>query len=127
MLNESNERTVQQLFVAFSRMDINEILTFFTIDAVYHKIPLARFQGHEEIAGTLGEFFIEGLAVEFESLNVAERDNKILSERITRVKKDGVELAIPIMGIFEFAADGRISAWRDYFDRGQAGIAQASN
>lgn len=119
----TNEQTVLDLFAAFSRTNIEEILPFFSTDAVYHKIPMARFHGHEEIAGTLREFFVEGLDVDFEVLNVATRGNKVLTERTTRVTYGGNTRDIPIMGIFEFGSDGRITAWRDYFDRGQAGIA----
>jgi limonene-1,2-epoxide hydrolase len=30
-------------------------------------------------------------------------------------RKDGGEVALPVMGVFE-VHDGRIAAWRDYFD-----------
>jgi limonene-1,2-epoxide hydrolase len=30
-------------------------------------------------------------------------------------RTDGGELALPVMGVFE-VRDGRIAAWRDYFD-----------
>jgi limonene-1,2-epoxide hydrolase len=30
-------------------------------------------------------------------------------------RKDGVAVELPVMGVFEIV-DGRIAAWRDYFD-----------
>ena len=30
-------------------------------------------------------------------------------------RKDGGEIPLPVMGVFE-VVDGRIAAWRDYFD-----------
>jgi len=30
-------------------------------------------------------------------------------------RKDGVEISVPIMGVFEIDA-GKIATWRDYFD-----------
>lgn len=120
---KAQEACVERLFGAFSRRDIDEILGFFTEQAVYQKIPMARFTGHGEIAETLREFFVDGLEVEFQLKNLAVSENKVLTERLTRVRHKGSVREIPIMGIFEFDADTRISAWRDYFDRGQAGIA----
>lgn len=32
-------------------------------------------------------------------------------------RQDGGEIELPVMGVFE-VRDGRISAWRDYFDMG---------
>ncbi|MET0802397.1 MAG: limonene-1,2-epoxide hydrolase family protein, partial [Acidimicrobiales bacterium] len=31
----------------------------------------------------------------------------------------GNSIALPVMGTFEVNADGKISAWRDYFDMNQ--------
>lgn len=121
--SEAKETMVRDLFAAFSRRDISEILAYFSDTAVYHKIPMARFDGHKQIAGTLQEFFVEGLTVEFQLQNIMVDDRKVMTERVTRVSRDGVVRDIPIMGIFEFDNSTRISAWRDYFDRGQAGIA----
>lgn len=119
----SLESKIEHLFAAFARKNVSEILSYFDGAAVYHKIPMARFNGHEEIAETLQDFFVEGLTVEFHLQNISSRDNKVLVERITRVIHGDVVRDIPIMGIFEFDCNRRITAWRDYFDRGQAGIA----
>lgn len=119
----SLESKIAHLFAAFARKDIAEILSYFEPTAVYHKVPMARFEGHEQIAETLQEFFVDGLTVEFHIMNIAIRNNQVMVERVTRVTHDGLVRDIPIMGIFEFSSDLRICAWRDYFDRGQAGIA----
>jgi len=36
----------------------------------------------------------------------------------TRAMESG-NVELPVMGVFEIAPDGRIAAWRDYFDMGQ--------
>lgn len=120
--NSPQEQRILDLFDAFGRMRIDEILPYFADDAVYHKIPLAKFKGHAEITETLQEFFVEGLQVTFEVSHMVSRDHLILVERVTRVRKDGSERAIPIMAIFEMNDAGKIQAWRDYFDKGQAGL-----
>ena len=54
--------------------------------------------------------------VDWEVLNIAENGNVVLTERIDNfVLSDGKHLSVPVMGTMELQ-DGRISAWRDYFD-----------
>ena len=50
-------------------------------------------------------------------LAAGEAGNKVLTERIDRIlDADGAEvMTVPVMGIFEIE-DGKIAAWRDYFD-----------
>jgi limonene-1,2-epoxide hydrolase len=56
--------------------------------------------------------------IRVETLAIAAAGNKVITERIDHlVDADGTALAsIPLAGILEVADDGRISAWRDYFD-----------
>lgn len=117
------EAAVRELCDAFSRMDVEELVARFSEDAVYEKIPVGRFAGKEEIRGTLAEFFGPGVTVAFEILNLAVAGNTVLTERVVHfTTQDGAKITLPIMGIFEVAPDGRIAAWRDYFDKGQAGL-----
>ena len=43
----------------------------------------------------------------------------VLTERIDRFTINGKQIALPVMGTFEIDAQGKISAWRDYFDLAQ--------
>ncbi|TAD76451.1 MAG: hypothetical protein EAY70_09610 [Sphingomonadales bacterium] len=48
---------------------------------------------------------------------IAANGNTVLTERTDAFNfKDGRRAAIRVMGTFELGADGRITAWRDYFD-----------
>jgi len=55
--------------------------------------------------------------MKIDMLAIAESGSKVLTERIDwLLGADGeVVMKVPVMGIFEIA-DGRITAWRDYFD-----------
>jgi len=44
---------------------------------------------------------------------------RVLTERVDRFTINGKDVALPVMGSFEVAADGKIEAWRDYFDMNQ--------
>jgi limonene-1,2-epoxide hydrolase len=49
---------------------------------------------------------------------VATRDNLVFTERVDTFTVGGKVAPLPVMGIFEIR-DGKISAWRDYFDMAQ--------
>jgi limonene-1,2-epoxide hydrolase len=104
---------------AVPRRNIEELVGFFSADAVYHNIPIAPVQGRDAIAATLRGFIDPATDAGFEVLALAANANKVLTERIDRFTINGKQIAIPVMGTFEIDAQGKISAWRDYFDLAQ--------
>lgn len=54
----------------------------------------------------------------YDLLNICEHHNKVFTERVDRFyNSQGHEFhSLRVMGIFELAPDGKIVAWRDYFD-----------
>ncbi|MBN6040264.1 limonene-1,2-epoxide hydrolase family protein [Amycolatopsis sp. 195334CR] len=93
-----------------------EIAAYFTEDAVYHNIPLPPVHGRAAI-----EEFLTGFCAAFEGIEfIVHRqicDGPVVMNERTDVlrRRDGKEVRLPVMGTFEIA-DGRIAAWRDYFD-----------
>jgi limonene-1,2-epoxide hydrolase len=110
-----NEETIRQFCAAFGRRDVDELCAFFTPDAVYHNIPMAPAKGLDAIRGTLEMFVPVSPYVEFELLNVASDGPVVFTERIDRMEFGGKPVELPVTGVFE-VEDGRIKAWRDYFD-----------
>jgi len=53
-----------------------------------------------------------------ETVHLAVRGDVVLTERIDTFTVGEVVAPLPVMGTFEIR-DGKISAWRDYFDLGQ--------
>ena len=113
------EQVVRDFCNAVARSKSSDLIAFFSVDAVYHNIPLEPVRGHEAIRATLAQFLDASSYVEFRVLALAVTGNKILTERIDRFTMNGKPVEIPVMGTFEVAADGKISAWRDYFDMQQ--------
>ena len=111
----ANESTVLAFCEAFARRDVDELLTFFADDAVYHNIPVAPARGAAEIRAVLETFVPGSPTIEFEIRNVASAGAVVFTERIDRMTFDGRDVELPVAGVFELA-DGRIAAWRDYFD-----------
>jgi len=120
---ESPIEVVRRFCAAWSEnLEAAELAAFFTEDAVYHNIPLEPVVGREAIADTIATFIrpgapgIEGL--EFRVINIAADGPVVLTERVDVFKLPGKSFELPVMGTFEIE-DGKISAWRDYFDMNQ--------
>ena len=100
---------------AFSRRDTDELLQFFTEDAVYHNMPMPPVRGKDAIRSVLDMFLKPAESVEFVILHVAAVDNAVLTERLDVFLIGGKKVELPVAGVFEVEA-GKIAAWRDYFD-----------
>jgi limonene-1,2-epoxide hydrolase len=99
-----------------------ELAAFFTDDAVYHNIPMAPITGREAIANNIASFIRPGApgieAIQFRVINIAANGPVVMTERVDVFKLPGKSFELPVMGTFEIR-DGKISAWRDYFDVNQ--------
>jgi limonene-1,2-epoxide hydrolase len=111
----SNEEIIRQFCAAFVRRDVDELCAFFTADAVYHNIPMAPAEGIDAIRSSLDMFVPVSPYVEFEVRNLASDGAVVFTERIDRMEFGGKAVELPVVGVFE-VDDGRIKAWRDYFD-----------
>ncbi len=110
---------VTSLIDAFNASDLDRIMGHFTADAVYHNIPIAPVSGLDAIRGVVQGFVGMASKVDWEVRNLAESGNGVvLTERIDRFLINGKWLTLPVMGTFE-VIDGKVSAWRDYFDMNQ--------
>jgi limonene-1,2-epoxide hydrolase len=97
---------------------VDALVAYFTDDAVYHNIPVAPVIGRDAIKATI-EMFTTGVErVEFRVLNIAAAGEVVLTERVDVFVLPGKIIELPVMGTFELR-DGRIAAWRDYFDLNQ--------
>jgi limonene-1,2-epoxide hydrolase len=91
------------------------IVEYFTDDAVYHNIPMAPLTGKPAILEFL-RGFIGGFGnIDFDVHHQAEVGNTVMNERTDRFTLGENKIELPVMGTFE-VRDGKIAAWRDYFD-----------
>jgi limonene-1,2-epoxide hydrolase len=113
------EDVVRNFCQAVERADVRELAAFFTDDAVYHNVPIAPVTGRAAIEATLAQFIAPGARVEFELKGIASRGPLVLTERVDRFEMAGKRIEIAVMGAFEVTPEGKITAWRDYFDMQQ--------
>ena len=107
--------TVLELIDAFNSIDLDRVLACFSETAEYHNIPMEKVTGVPAIRQVLEGFLGGASKIQWDLLNVAEANNVVLTERVDKFEINGNWIALPVMGIFELA-DGKITAWRDYFD-----------
>jgi len=111
-----------------NNMATAELAAFFTDDAVYHNIPFAPVIGREAIEKNIGSFIRPGKAaapgivpvesIDFRIINIAANGPVVMTERVDVFTLAGKSFELPVMGTFE-VKDGKMSAWRDYFDINQ--------
>jgi len=111
---------VRDFCAAWGRGDTEAILEAFTDDAVYHNIPMEPCNGKAAIREFLSGFLgVVASAIDFDIRHQLTSGNVVMNERIDTIKMEAGDIALPVCGIFEVTPDGKISAWRDYFDMGQ--------
>jgi limonene-1,2-epoxide hydrolase len=115
---EDAERVVRELAAAFEKHDAESLRPFFTEDVVYHNIPMDPAVGIDATIDFINGFFGMFESVKFDTLHLAVRDNVVLTERVDTFQLGPKVASLPVMGTFEIR-DGKISAWRDYFDMAQ--------
>ena len=98
--------------------DLDAIVAYFTDDAIYHNIPIDPVTGREAIKATISWFTAAVDKIEFRVHHIVAEGNVVLTERTDVFVAGDKTIELPVMGTFD-VADGKIAAWRDYFDMNQ--------
>jgi limonene-1,2-epoxide hydrolase len=118
MADASPQEIVEAFCASVDALDLDVVIDFLAEDCVYHNIPMDPVVGHDAIRVFL-ESFTTGLSrLQFEMLNVAADGDTVLTERVDHFVSPERTISLPVMGTFE-VKDGKIAAWRDYFDLNQ--------
>ena len=112
----NNIEIVRKLISAIETNQKEDILSYFTEDAIFNNIPMESVQGPEAIWAFMCPIHDITTDIDWEILNIAEADNGfVLTERIDKYLVNGQWSRFEVMGIFELK-EGKICHWRDYFD-----------
>jgi len=110
------EKVVSEFCNAWPRKNIDELLGFFTDDAVYHNIPMEPARGKAAIRAVINTFLPMAKSLHFKVLKTASAGNVVFNERVDVFDLgNGKTISLPVAGVFEVSGS-KISAWRDYFD-----------
>ena len=109
------EKVVADFCKSFERKNIDEIMGYFTDDAVYHNMPMEPARGKDAIRATINSFLPGSDRIEFKILHTASNNNIVFNERMDMFDMGEKRVEVPVAGMFE-VRDGKITLWRDYFD-----------
>lgn len=112
---QQNEQTIRDFIAAWSRLDVDELVGYFTPDGTYHNMPIRPVSGHQALTAFIGKFIENWDSTDWEILNLLTDGDVVMVERIDRTVVGGKPVDLPCFGIFEMQ-DGKIAVWRDYFD-----------
>jgi limonene-1,2-epoxide hydrolase len=115
MSEQENIDLVKRFCAAWKDIDVPTIMDFFADDAIYHNMPIQPIQGKDAIKGVIEQFSAPFEHCPWQVLNIAAAGNVVLTERVDGFVGSGKNVQLPVMGVFEIR-DGKIAAWRDYFD-----------
>ena len=114
----SAEQVVRDFCAAASSHDPEVLRAFLSDDVVYHNIPMDPCVGVDATIEFINGFFAMCDAMTIETTHLAVWDHVVLTERIDTFTVGARQVPLPVMGTFEIR-DGKICAWRDYFDMAQ--------
>jgi limonene-1,2-epoxide hydrolase len=119
---ERNLTVVRRVCEAWSELEREEFHQLFDAQVDYRNVPIEgdRHIGPDAICDVLSRLR-RSWEVELRVDHIVGDDSVVMTERLEKFRhragtKDPFEL--PVMGAFELR-DGRIAAWRDYFDLSQ--------
>jgi limonene-1,2-epoxide hydrolase len=114
-MSVENEKLVTDFCQSWSRKNVDEILGYLTDDCFYHNIPMEPCVGKAAVRKFIEPFMKDADTVQFEIKHTTSAGNVVMNERVDRFVMGAKKLELPVAGVFE-VRNGKISAWRDYFD-----------
>ena len=111
------EKVVSDLFAAWSRLDLEDIMSHFAEDAVWDNVPMQPAKGKSAIREMTNGFLRDASSFKAEILKSVHEGNFVFNSRVdTLTMKNGKKVEVPVAGMFEIDSAGKIKVWRDYFD-----------
>ena len=115
-MSSEAEKVVNDFCKAFSRRNLEEIMGYFTDDAVYHNMPMEPAKGKDAIRNVINQFLPMAQSLEFKIFKTASNGNIVFNERVDIFALQNNKMVeLPVAGVFEVKG-GKITLWRDYFD-----------
>ena len=110
-----NEEIIRDFISAWSRLDPEELVQYFSQDGTYHNMPIAPVSGHQNLKRFIGAFLKSWTSTEWDILNIVSKGDVVIAERLDRTKVGEKGVNLPCCGVFAME-NGKIKVWRDYFD-----------
>jgi len=110
-----NKAIIREFIKSWSKLDAKELAGYFTEDGIYHNMPIQPVQGRDNIENFILGFSGTWTETTWEIINIVADGDFVVAERVDRTKAGEKSVDLPCVGVFELE-NGKIKAWRDYFD-----------
>jgi limonene-1,2-epoxide hydrolase len=107
---------VREFMKTWPGADIDEMMAFFSDDAVYTDGPRGTSCGAEAIKAEMLSTLEMVPSTRADVKNLVASGGLVMVERVDVFEMAGKTFDVEITGVFEVTDDGRISRWRDYYD-----------
>jgi limonene-1,2-epoxide hydrolase len=123
MSTSANIEAVRKLCARWAWLSEKEFAELIAPDCIYYDVPFPKAKAigpqaaHAKLSSMQKDFEIK-----LEVTSIVGDANTVMAERVEhfRNKTNAVEpCELPVVGVFELA-DGKIKAWRDYWDKSDA-------
>ena len=127
MSNDPSE-IVTRFISLLSSKNLDAAAAMVSDDFEYDNVPVGKAFGADGMRGVLTGFFAACEELDWvivrQTSSGDSTSGTVLNERDDRLKIHGQWRSLPLAGVFEIR-DGKITLWRDYFDRTTLGEAMA--
>jgi limonene-1,2-epoxide hydrolase len=111
------ENVISDLFDAWTRLNLDEVVSHFAEAAVWDNVPMSPAKGKQAIREMTHAFMRDMSAFNVKILKSLHAGNVVFNSRVdTITMKSGKKAEVPVAGMFELDDVGKIKVWRDYFD-----------
>jgi limonene-1,2-epoxide hydrolase len=115
-VSDSAEQVVRQFLAALKRSDVDELVSFFSDDAVWTDGPRGTYRGVNAIRAEIESQvqLVPSLTVEVK--NLVATGATVMVERADTFETQGKSFDLEVVGVFEIDGSGLIKRLRDYYD-----------
>jgi limonene-1,2-epoxide hydrolase len=115
-VSDSAEQVIRQFLAALKRSDVDELVSFFSDDAVWTDGPRGTYRGVDAIRAEIESQvqLVPSLTVEVK--NLVATGGTVMVERVDTFETQGKSFDLEVVGVFEIDGSGLIKRLRDYYD-----------
>jgi limonene-1,2-epoxide hydrolase len=115
-VGDSAEQVVRRFLAALKRSDVDELVSFFSEDAVWTDGPRGTYRGVDAIRAEIESQvqLVPSLTVEVK--NLVATGGTVMVERADTFETQGKSFDLEVVGVFEVDGSGLIKRLRDYYD-----------
>jgi limonene-1,2-epoxide hydrolase len=110
--------TVRQMIDAWNQRNWQQVFGLFAEDGVLQSMMLPPTVGREAIQQRIGALAKGIDSIELRVQHIGVIDGVVFIERVDDFVYHGKHGAVPVVGVVE-VENGRVQAWREYYDRAQ--------